>query len=182
MRLFAGLDLPDDTLNRLEDLLHKLRPVAKVNWSPVANLHVTTKFVGEWPEDRLDELKAALAQVPKPGAIRIAIKGLGWFPNPHHPRVFFAGVEAPAALHELAANTDQAAAKVGVPSEDKKYSPHLTLARVKTPESLPALRQAVAKLDSADFGEFEARSFFLYLSKPGPGGSVYSKLAEFPLA
>ena len=66
--------------------------------------------------------------------------------------------------------------------EEKKFSPHLTLARIKSPEHVAALRQAVAKTESADFGAFEARSFFLYLSEPKAGGSVYTKLSEFPLA
>ena len=86
MRLFTGLDVPYEMRRNLELLLHLLKPKAKIAWSPMDNLHVTTKFIGEWPEERLDELKGALSAVPKPGELKIAIRGLGWFPNPHHPR------------------------------------------------------------------------------------------------
>ena len=79
MRLFTGLDLPRDVAANLEELLRRLKPTAKVNWSPPANLHVTTKFIGEWPEGRLGELKAALAGIPRGGVIPVRI------PNPLTP-------------------------------------------------------------------------------------------------
>ena len=62
MRLFTALDLPPDVLLRLERLLAALRPEASIKWSPLDNLHITTKFIGEWPEKRVDELDAALAE------------------------------------------------------------------------------------------------------------------------
>jgi len=53
MRLFTGLDLPADVVHNLEQLLQRLRPTARIHWSLAANLHITTKFIGEWPEERL---------------------------------------------------------------------------------------------------------------------------------
>ena len=79
MRLFVGLDLPYEMRRNLELLLHLVKPLARIQWSPVANLHLTTKFIGDFPEARLEELKYALAAVPRPGALRIAIRGLGGF-------------------------------------------------------------------------------------------------------
>src|SRR6185437_4089898 len=95
----------------------RLRPTAKLSWSPVANLHITTKFVGEWPEARLDELKRALAEVPVPSPFEISIRGLGWFPNPRNPRVFWAGIVAAPELAALAAATDRNTSKLGIPAE-----------------------------------------------------------------
>jgi 2'-5' RNA ligase len=181
MRLFIGLDIPGEVTGTLDRLITRLRPSARLNWSRAANLHITTKFIGEWPPARLEELKQALAQVPHPGALDIEVRGLGWFPNPHHPRVFFAAVQAPEALHALARETDLATSRLGVPGENRPYSPHLTLARIKPPADVAALRQAVAALPSAEFGRFTAKEFFLYLSELHPTGSVYTKLAGFPL-
>jgi 2'-5' RNA ligase len=182
MRLFTAIDPPGPVLENLERLLTLLRPAAQLKWGPVYNLHITTKFIGEWPEERLPEMIETLRSVPQPQApIEIEIRGLGWFPNPHHPRVFFAAVHAPAALAELAQAIDRALAKLGVPAEDSPYSPHLTLARIKSPAPLTALREAVANLESVEFGSFQARTFHLYRSQPGAAGSVYKKLAEFPL-
>jgi 2'-5' RNA ligase len=93
--------------------------------------------------------------------------------------VFWTGVEAPG-LEALAADTDRATTGLGIPTETRPYSPHLTLARIKDKAPLQPLREKIAALPSLDFGSFEAHSFFLYLSKPGPKGSVYTKLSEFP--
>jgi 2'-5' RNA ligase len=181
MRLFVGLDLPAEVVANLEKLLDRLRPSARIQWSPPANLHVTTKFIGEWPEERLDELKTALAAIPKPGRLRVRIRELGFFPNARAPRVFWCGIDAPG-LTELAADTDKATSSLGIPRDERAFSPHLTLARIKERLDLEPLRQAIAKLPSLEFGECEARSYFLYRSQLRPGGSVYTKLAEFPLA
>lgn len=182
MRLFAAIDLPSDVLTNLEDLLQRLKPSAQINWSPPRTLHITTKFIGEWPEERLAELKAALAGLPDRAPIPVAIQKLGFFPNPHSPRVFWAGIHAADNLASLARDTEASVAVLGVAKEQRAYSPHLTLARIKTPGKQPALLQAVAKLPSLEFGSFVADRFYLYQSRTAPSGSVYTKLAEFPFA
>jgi 2'-5' RNA ligase len=181
MRLFTGLDLPPDVVGRLDQLLRRLKPTAQINWSPVANLHITTKFIGEWPEDRLDELKAALGAMPAREPLSVAIRKLGFFPNPHSPRSFWCGIQGPG-LDRLAADTDRATAALGIASEKRAYTPHLTLARIKDRVDMQPLRETIAGLDSLDFGEFELRNWFLYQSTLGRSGSVYTKLAEFPLS
>jgi len=182
MRLFIGIDLPPEVIANLEGLLQRLKPSAQINWSPPRNLHITTKFIGEWPEERMAELKSALAMLPARPPINIAIQKLGFFPNPHAPRVFWAGIHAGDDLASLARETEEALAPLGIAKEQRPYSPHLTLARIKTPGKQPALLQAVAKLPSLDFGSFVAGRFYLYQSRTAPTGSVYTKLAEFPLA
>jgi 2'-5' RNA ligase len=180
MRLFTGLDLPGDVVANLEELLRRLKPAARIQWSPPANLHVTTKFIGEWPEERLGDLKTALADLPPRAVIPVRIRRLGFFPNPHNPRNFWCGIEAPG-LPALAADTDLATGALGIAREKRAFSPHLTLARIKQPANFQALHQAIAALPSSDFGGFPADRFFLYLSTLRPSGSVYTKLAEFPL-
>jgi RNA 2',3'-cyclic 3'-phosphodiesterase len=182
MRLFTGVAIPETVLSSLEALLGRLRPNARLKWSPIANLHITTKFIGEWPPNRLDELREALAAIPTPGAFSIDIQGLGWFPNPHSPRVFWAGIQGGSALPALAKATDEAAARLGIARESKPFSPHLTLARIKDPVPLNGVRQAIAALPSVEFGSFRVCDFHLYLSEPGPAGSVYTALATYPLA
>jgi 2'-5' RNA ligase len=181
MRLFTALDLPPDVLRNLDGLLARLRPTARIHWSLVSNLHVTTKFIGEWPEEKLDALTAALSAIPPRAAIPVEIRKVGFFPNPHAPRNFWCGIEAPG-LAELAADTDGATASLGIESEKRVFAPHLTLARIKERLNLQPLREAIAAQTSLDFGRFEAGSFFLYRSQLRPAGSVYTKLAEFPLA
>jgi 2'-5' RNA ligase len=180
MRLFTGLELPGDVAGNLAELIRRLKPSARIHWSPPENLHVTTKFVGEWPEARLGELKATLGSLPGRAAIAVRIRRVGFFPNAHSPRNFWCGIEAPG-LAELAADTDLATVALGVAREKRGFSPHLTLARIKPPVQLQALHGAISRLATLEFGEFAAGSFFLYQSTLRPSGSVYTKLAEFPL-
>jgi 2'-5' RNA ligase len=180
MRLFTALDLPGDVIGKLDSLLARLRPTAPIQWSKAANLHITIKFIGAWPEERLEEMKTSLAGLATRDPISVHIRDLGAFFNPNKPRIFWCGVDAPG-LAELAADTESAMAAVGIAKEEHAYSPHLTLARIKEGFDLTALRTAVVAESTLDFGRFEARSFFLYQSQLKPRGSVYTKLAEFPL-
>ena len=180
MRLFTAIDLPAETRAVLGALLDRLRPLAHLRWSPVENLHITTKFIGEWPEAKLDHMKRALAQVTAP-PVEVAVRGLGWFPNADRPRVLWAGVEGGAELRKLAQETERAVAKLGVTVEVREYSPHLTLARIPDPRELRGgtapLRKAIAEIGTPDFGSFHAAAFHLYLS----GGRKYTRLSEYPL-
>ncbi len=175
MRLFTAIDISAEVREELASLLNRLRPLAKLKWSPVENMHITTKFIGEWPEPRLAEIERALATVEVPEAIGVDVRGLGWLPNPNRPRVFWAGVHSGEPLSALADATEQAVAPLGVPLDDRPYSPHLTLARVKDPIGLDALRRAVAGVESQSFGSFQVKTFALYLS----AGGKYTRLAEF---
>jgi len=177
MRLFTGLDLPDEVVRSLQKLLDHLRPAARIHWSPAENLHITTKFIGEWPEERLGELKSVLAAIEPREPIPVHIRRVGFFPNPHAPRVFWCGIEAPG-LDALASATDHATAALGIPAETRAFSPHLTLARIKERINLQPLRASIAALPSQEFGRFVADRFFLYQSRLSPKGSVYTKLAE----
>jgi len=180
MRLFVAIDIPAEIKDALHCFLSRLRPTANAGWSPVDNLHITTKFIGEWPEPRLQEMKRTLTSVPVKGAIDITVKGLGWFPNARRPRVFWAGVEGGEPLRTLARATEQAVAELGVPIEERDYSPHLTLARIRESIPLDRLHHTLASFPSGcgfDFGSFDAKQFFLYLS----AGGKYTQLAGFPL-
>ena len=180
MRLFVAIDIPAEIKGALRCFIDRLRPAAKIGWSPVDNLHITTKFIGQWPEPRLDEMKRALTLVPVKGAIEIRVKGLGWFPNPRRPRVFWAGIEGGEPLLALARATEQAVAQFGIPIEERVYAPHLTLARIREAVPLDRLHQTIESFPAGcgfEFGSFRATQFFLYLS----AGGKYTQLARFPL-
>jgi 2'-5' RNA ligase len=179
MRLFTAIDIPDELRERLRELLARWKPLARIHWSPVANLHITTKFIGEWPEARVEEIKIALHAMAPMGAFDISVHGMGWFPDNRRPRVLWAGIEGGEALGKLAHATEQAVAALGVPVEERVYSPHLTLARIREAVPLNALIGAVshARESAADFGAFRATEFFLYLS----AGGKYTRMEAFSL-
>ncbi len=185
MRLFAGIAIGPNVVANLARILKELRPLAPLTWSPVENLHITSKFIGEWPEERLLELEEALEGVPLPGSFTVTISGFGYFPNPHNPRVLFAGVQAGSELGALAAAIDERLRLLGIAGEERPYSPHLTLAQIKQkpakPDHIRELREHIANMTNFDFGTFQDSEFHLYLSKTGPKGSVYTSLASYPL-
>jgi|HubBroStandDraft_1064217.scaffolds.fasta_scaffold440785_1 2'-5' RNA ligase len=178
MRLFCGIEIPDGIKAGLRALTEGLKPLAPLAWSPIENLHVTTKFIGEWPEERIEEVKRVLGRVRRPATVEIGVRGLGWFPNERNPRVLWAGIEAGDELSRLARDTERSVAELGVAAEEHEFHPHLTLARRRNPIPIDRLRKEVAGKASSDFGSFRAESFFLYLSK----GGRYIKLEECPLA
>jgi len=181
MRLFTALDISDDARSALVALLRELERAAPFRWSRPSNLHITTKFIGGWQEADRQGLSRALAGVPKLGPIPISVRGIGWFPNPHTPRILFAGIQSGPELAELHRQTDAACHSIGIPAEDKPFNPHLTLARVPSKEGLQDVRQRIAQLPEAEFGQFMATAFHLYESVPKAGGAEYIKLEEFPL-
>lgn len=181
MRLFTALDLSPEVIGNLERLLDRLRPSARIKWSPPENLHITTKFIGEWPDAQFEEALAALQVLPPRAPIELRIAQLGYFPNPHSPRVFWAGIHA-QGLAELARDTEEALAAIGVPREKRAFSPHLTLARIKEPVPTNSLLAEVSRLPSLEFGSCTADRFHLYQSQLRPSGSVYTRVAEFPFS
>jgi 2'-5' RNA ligase len=153
LRLFTAIDIPPEVKARLAALVDRLRHTTELRWIPLEKLHITTKFIGEWPEDRLDELKRTLATIKSPGPVEIVIRGLIWLPNARNPRALCAAVEPNEDLARLAERPD--------------YRPHVTLARLRKTVILPEV----------DFqASFWASSFALYLSAAGK----YTKLQEFP--
>jgi 2'-5' RNA ligase len=181
MRLFTGIALPPHVMDNLARVLKELRLLAPLKWSPVENLHITSKFIGEWPEARLMELHRALENPGFVSGFELTVAGFGYFPNPHNPRAFFAGVQGGPELAELAARIDEALQPLGVAHEDRPYSPHLTLARIKN-ENIRKLREHIAHMTNFDFGSFPVSEFHLYSSKTATNGSIYTKLATYSLS
>jgi 2'-5' RNA ligase len=175
LRLFTAIDIPPEVKDRLASLLDRLRPLAKLHWIPAEKLHITTKFIGEWPEERLDELNRTLTAVACPAPVEVAIRRIGWLPNPRSARMLYAGVEASESLTALAAATERAAEGVGVAVEDRIYRPHVTLARTRKTVPLDALKRALSEIELSAIGSYRASSFALYLS----AGGKYTKLQEF---
>ena len=157
------------------------------------SLHVTLKFIGEQPESVVDQIKLALSNVSASTA-EIQFRGYGFFPTARSARVFWVGIEAGPQLATLAAAIDDKTAALGIPKEDRAFSPHLTLARgaggsgsarrhnTDGPNrAFQGLQEKLSVLPTPEFGTMTARKFFLYQSQLSPKGSKYTKLAAFDL-
>jgi 2'-5' RNA ligase len=180
MRLFTAIDLPQSMLLKLERLQSALRPEAFIKWSPLDNLHITTKFIGEWPEERLDQMTGALEKIVQQTPFNVELRHLGWFPDERSPRVLWVGTGEEGPLRALAEATDECLLPLGIAKEDRAFSPHLTLARMKNPVPLDKLRKKVHDMQSTELGAFPVTRFVLYRSDPGSNFSIYRKLQVYP--
>jgi RNA 2',3'-cyclic 3'-phosphodiesterase len=190
MRLFVALDLDPSIRGRIAQFMDGVRGFAPdARWVSAESLHVTLKFIGEWPAERLDELKRALAGVRGQPA-EITFSGTGFFPTQKSARVFWIGIEAGPELASLAGAVDAATSALGVESETRAFAPHLTLARTgsgrpqrvssdRTSSSFRRLQEKLAAMPVPAFGTMSPRESFLYESKLSPKGAVYTKLASF---
>ena len=192
MRLFVALDLDPDIRTRIAQFMDGVRGFAPdARWVSAESLHITLKFVGEWPTERLEELKRALAGVRGQPA-EITFSGTGFFPAPKSARVFWIGIQAGPELASLAAAIDTVTSALNIESEKRAFAPHLTLARTGSgrPQrmssdrgnaSFKRLQEKLAAMPAPAFGTMSPREFFLYESKLSPKGAQYTKLQSFPL-
>jgi len=183
MRLFVAMDIPDDVRSSLAALTAKLRPACRnARCVRIEGLHVTLNFIAETPAEKTEMIKTALASIPTREPIPINFRGLGFFPNDRRPRVLWAGINAGAELAELAGAVETSLAPLGIPRDERTFSPHLTLARLETPRVLEALQDTVKKAGQIKFGVTTATEFHLYQSVLKPGGAEYTRLATFSFA
>lgn len=185
MRTFVGIGLPSDCRRAISEAISPLRAKQKaVSWTLEQNLHVTLKFLGETPNDRIDEigslLEAAAIGIPP---FEFAIDDAGGFPNLRSPRVLWVGIREPLELvGKLQENIENALSAAGFPREGRRFHPHITVGRVR--DRLPAVwgvKYAKA-LSGKPFGVVGASSFQFYESRLSPKGSMYQVLRDVPLS
>ncbi|HYS23035.1 MAG TPA: RNA 2',3'-cyclic phosphodiesterase [Candidatus Eisenbacteria bacterium] len=181
MRLFVALEIPFAVRENLAALLESLRAVSsQTRWVRPENLHVTLKFMGEVPETKLAATRSVLAGVRSDQPVTVDFRGLGFFPNEKRPRVFWAGIEASPNLKTLAADIESVVEKLGIPREQRPFSPHLTLARFEPPGLPEKLRSAIQENAAREFGSLRTNQYHLIESKLKPSGAEYTTLESFP--
>lgn len=180
MRLFVALDLDTAVINRLQQALNAYRERApQARWTRIESLHLTLKFIGEVPATDEERVTAALEQIrQKPFPLEFS--GLGAFPQARHPRVFWAGIRPSTELEQLAHSIEQLLLPLGIAAENRAFSPHLTLARGRTPDELRPLMPLLQET-TPHWGRQIADRYYLYQSHPSRGAYQYEKRREFPL-
>ncbi len=183
-RLFVALNLSAELRGELHEATAALRAVVprQGRWVPADNLHLTLKFLGDCPDSRVAHLEESLARAAlASGPARLAIAGVGAFPNLRRPRVIWIGVEPDPKLELLQHEVETACAALGYQIEGRPFRPHITLGRTEDLERMQvrALARAAARVDFVR--TFEAGTLDVMLSEPGAGGSRYTVLTALPL-
>lgn len=147
------------------------------------SVHVTLAFLGQVDDARVPELVRALEGAARAGGrFSLGLGGGGSFGSPRAPRVLWVGVTGEVdALVALQQRVVEALAPLGFPPEERRFSPHLTLARARSPGGDAALK-AAEELARAVASEAEPiEEIVLFQSSPGAGGPRYDALARVPL-
>jgi 2'-5' RNA ligase len=178
MRLFVGLDLPWETRQRLALLGGTGIPGAR--WVPIANYHLTLRFIGEVQAHQAEEADHALAAL-RAKRFTLELAGAGTFAKGGRETTLWVGVAKNPLLDHLAGKVETDLQRAGLPPERRRFTPHVTLARLDNapPDKLAAFLQA-NNLFRADAVEVD--HFTLFSSQLGKEASVYTAEVEYPLA
>lgn len=183
LRCFIAVDISDEVRHAVGAAIQRLKQTgADVKWVPAGNLHITLKFLGNTEEAEVAPVIHALQERLTPcEAVYIKVTGLGSFPAGRHPRVIWAGIEDGGGLGVIQAQVDAAMTTLGYPAEDRPYSPHLTVGRVKSGRGMTLLLKQMEELRGESFGEAEIRRVMVMKSELRPEGAAYAPLGEIEL-
>lgn len=187
MRLFVALEIPKQVRENLAALRENFSSIgSEIRWVPPENLHLTLKFIGSVPEQKLQAIIGALRGVSVVGLVQVRIRGLAWYFNPKTSVLLWATVEDSKPLTALATTVDQRLASLGIAPENRSFVPHFTLARASSRNLTAgvsiALSELAEKYKKHDFGSLTPQEFHLMESKTLPAGPIYSKVQSFPFA
>ena len=175
-RLFVAIDIPGELKKTVFEIGRDLPGARRV---PQEQLHLTLRFIGDVEDEKLDDVRKALAGI-KAETFSLAFRRVGHFPPGKHPRVLWVGFEENAPLMALQQMVELALVEAGIQPDERKFSPHLTLARLK---ETPSARVAVLEERFKDFGAapFSVSEFYLYSSILTRDGAVHTREGTYRL-
>ena len=187
LRAFIAVEIPAEIR---ETVCKATAPLQKgagsaVRWVPMQNMHFTLKFLGDVSAKNVEMLSQMLrAEADLFHCFDLRFGGLGSFPNLKRPRVIYIGIQAPPILEALQRGIESASRRLGYESEERSFSPHLTIGRVKqnvTATEQQTIRRALEETRIDSLGSARVDSVHLYKSDLEPTGSVYTRLFSAPL-
>jgi len=186
MRCFVAVDVPArvrDALLAAQAALRARLRHADVRWVGSDQLHLTFKFFGAVPDERVPAISAALERVAASAVpLSLTAAGLGAFPSAASARVLWAGITAGTGdTAGLAAAVDAATAALGFAPETRPFRGHLTLGRVRSRRGVPGLAGAIQQIRDVAFGTWAVADLVLYESRLRPTGAVYVPISRHAL-
>ncbi len=190
LRTFIAVELDESlrlAIDRVQAKFKRGAPWGSVKWVAPESIHLTLKFLGDTPRARVPEVEAALrAACTGHVEFSITVEGRGCFPNFRRPRVVWMAVrDAQQALARLQADVEKHVAPLGWPTEERGFSPHLTLGRVAKGadrDAEEAVGQMVERSVVEQIGVQRVTAVNLIQSDLRPAGAVYTRLLSIPLS
>lgn len=176
IRLFIAIDIPE---NIRREILGMGRSIPNARPVPEDQLHLTLKFIGEVENSRLLDICDALKSINHP-QFPLSLRGVGTFPPRGTPRVLWAGVAPAKNSVALRNSIERTLGNIGIPRGKKKYTPHITLARLRN-SPVRQLQQFLAANAFLQSAEFIVENFILYSSRLTSKGAIHTVEATYPL-
>jgi 2'-5' RNA ligase len=182
LRAFIAVELPLEIRQTVCNTTSRLRNEigVLVRWVSIENMHLTLKFLGDVSPPNVEMLSQMLrAETDLFNCFDLRLNGLGSFPSLKRPRVIYVGIQAPAVLESLQRGIESASRRLGYESEERGFSPHLTIGRVKpnvTATEQQTIRRALEATKIDSLGTARVDSIQLFKSDLKPTGSVYTRL------
>ncbi len=184
MRIFIAVELPDEVKKNIVELVSELKEVGSgVKWVEEKNLHITLKFLG-WVEDRKVDhvVELATKAAGGTGSFKAKFEGTGTFPSGKNPRVVWVGMgEGGEKLKKLADSLEESLSNAGYRSEEKEFSSHVTIGRVKEKKGVEKLKEKMADFKDPKFGEAIIDHIDIMKSTLTPKGPIYERIKEVKL-
>lgn len=185
MRAFIAIELPGETKALLSGLAGELsKSGSDTSWVKPENIHLTLKFLGEIDDKNTGQITRIMEETAKTtGPFPAQLSSIGAFPGINFPRVIWVGVgKGSDKVAEIAKTLEREIEKVGIPSEDRPFSSHITIGRVRSRLKrnllVDALNAASGRIDWQGKGEFRVTKITLYKSTLTPKGPVYETVNE----
>lgn len=181
VRVFVAIELTSEIQKALGDLAEKLKnPDDKVTWVKPYNIHLTLKFLGNVPKGDIGALEKAISDVA--GGFKefnTTIRGTGVFPRERAPRVVWIGItDGEEEIKRIYLDLENKLASLGYPKEERSFTPHLTLGRVKYIKDIDKFIKNLHKYKENILGKMSVNSISLIKSILTPKGSIYEILSR----
>lgn len=184
IRAFIAIEIPAEIRTKISELQNSLKAYGgRVSWTKPDNIHLTLKFLGDTEEKIIDEIAAGLQQaVQNTPCFTITVQGTGAFPNFKRPRVIWIGAKSEGdQLQKLASQIHDCMTNFGFEKEKRRFSAHLTLARVKDARGIEPIMEKLRSYDQFVAGTFDVKELYLIKSELHPAGAIYTPLKKIDL-
>ncbi|MBI5755827.1 MAG: RNA 2',3'-cyclic phosphodiesterase [Nitrospirae bacterium] len=179
MRCFISISLPEGTKRGIVAIQERLKSSgADVSWTRPEGMHLTMKFLGEVEEKRLSKIETALNRaVSDISLFSLNVSEIGIFPDMRRPRVVWIGLKEDGDnLVRLQKGVEEELRKIGFPSENRGFTPHITLGRIRSNRNIEKLLNLIEEEKVIELGSFEVSDVHLMRSELKPAGAVYTEL------